>query len=111
MTISLQWHPPITRPYSPASMPRFSLIGHLEEIDTDSIDVARLKLCYAKTHPDSPLWMPGSKIHVSYWARMVVEEIYWLGGFGDRAYIGWIPLDDFQSVTEDEITKLRLPGE
>jgi pyridoxamine 5'-phosphate oxidase-like protein len=111
LTMSLRWHPPIDRPYSAAEMPRFALLGYLEEIDPGIGEATRLGICFAKAHPDSVIWMPGNRIHRSYWARMVVQEIYWLGGFGDRAYIGWIPIDVFRSVTEDEIDKCRLPGE
>jgi hypothetical protein len=111
MTLSLQWHPPVNRPYSAAEMPRFALIGYLERIGAGFREAARLGICFAKAHPDSVLWMPGNRIHTSYWARMVVTEVYWIGGFGDRAYIGWIPIDDFRGVTEDEIANIRLPGE
>lgn len=43
--------------------------------------------------------------------RLVVDEVYWIGGFGDRAYIGWIPTEDWYSVTSEEIEAIRLPGE
>jgi Pyridoxamine 5'-phosphate oxidase len=111
MTLSMRWHPPIDRPYSAAEMPRFALIGYLEKIDAGIRESTRLGICFAKAHPDSIIWMPGNRIHTSYWARMVVTEIYWLGGFGDRAYIGWIPVETFKGVTEEEIAKCKLPGE
>jgi hypothetical protein len=111
LTISLQWHPPTKTPYSPASMPRFALIGYLEKIDATPWEAARLGLCFGKSHPDSIVWMPGNRIHTSYWTRLVVQEVYWLGGFGDRAYIGWIPTDVFKGVTEEEINDCKLPGE
>jgi hypothetical protein len=111
MTISIQWHPPVNHPYSAAEMPRFALIGYLEKINAGIRETTRLGICFAKAHPDSVIWMPGNRIHTSYWARMVVTEVYWLGGFGDRAYIGWIPIDEFRSVTEEEIANVKLPGE
>jgi hypothetical protein len=43
--------------------------------------------------------------------RLVVQEVYWIGGFGDRAYIGWIPVDEWKGVTREEIEACRLPGE
>src|ERR1700760_985292 len=95
MTLSLRWHPPVNRPYSAAEMPRFALIGYLERIDAGFREMARLGFCFGKAHPDAVLWMPGNRIHTSYWARMVVTEVYWLGGFGDRAYIGWIPIEEW----------------
>jgi hypothetical protein len=111
MTISLRYHPQVDHPYSAAEMPRFALIGYLEAVRTSPIGAAKLVACFAKAHPDSVLWMPGNQIHTSYWSRLVVQEIYWLGGFGDRAYIGWIPLETFRNVTEEEIANVRLPGE
>jgi hypothetical protein len=67
--------------------------------------------CYGKTHPDSAPWMPGGRIHESFWTRLVVKDVYWVGGFGDRAFIGWIPEQVWKGVSEDEIAKCRLPGE
>jgi hypothetical protein len=57
------------------------------------------------------VWQPGNRIHEARWVRFVTKEIYWLGGFGDRAYIGWIPLDVWQDITEEEIKNAKLEGE
>lgn len=43
--------------------------------------------------------------------RFVVQEIYWVGGFGDRAYIGWIPIEEWRSVEKEEWENVRLVGE
>lgn len=67
--------------------------------------------CYLGAHPEAITWFPGNGIHTSRWARLVVEEVYWIGGFGDRAYIGWIPLDVWQNVTTSDIKDGLLPGE
>lgn len=40
-----------------------------------------------------------------------MQEIYWVGGFGDRAYIGWIPREVWANVTVEEVEGVRLPGE
>lgn len=111
ITLSLRWHPQDTKWRSPASLPRFSLVGRLEDIDVDAIEKAGVTACYVKHHPDAAWWLPGNPIHRSKWVRLVVEEIYWIGGFGDRAYIGWIPLKEWQSVTPEEIESITLPGE
>ncbi|KAL6710707.1 hypothetical protein ACN47E_007764 [Coniothyrium glycines] len=111
ITLSLRWHPQDTTWRSPASLPRFSLVGRLEDIDVDGVEKAGVTACYVKYHPDAAWWLPGNRIHQSKWVRLVVEEIYWIGGFGDRAYIGWIPLKEWQSVTPEEIDSIRLPGE
>lgn len=42
---------------------------------------------------------------------MVVDQVYWIGGFGDRAYIGWIPIDEWRGVTQEEVENARLVGE
>jgi hypothetical protein len=111
ITLSMRWHPQDTTWRSPASLPRFSLVGRLEDIDTDAVEKLGVSSCYVKKHPDAAWWLPGNAIHESKWVRLVVEEVYWIGGFGDRAYIGWIPKEEWYGVTEEEIEDVRLPGE
>lgn len=111
ITLSVRYHPQDGKWHSAASLPRYSLIGHLEDIDDSAVQKASLAACFVKTHPDAAAWLPGNRIHASNWVRLVVDEIYWIGGFGDRAYIGWIPVDEWKSVTESEIESCRLPGE
>jgi len=119
VSLSLRWHPPTNKypwPHTPVALPRFALTGYLEALSREEIrrggfggeGVAR---CFARYHPDSVIWMPGNRIHESHWVRFVVREVFWVGGFGNRAYIGWIPLDMWQGVTEEEIQSARLPGE
>lgn len=106
-------------PYSAANLPRFSLLGYLEPIlpadDADSATTAAaadaLQACFLASHPDARYWLPGNRIHASAWARLVVTQVYWIGGFGDRAYIGWIPVDEWRNVTREEWEGVRLPGE
>jgi len=98
-------------PYSAASLPRFALIGHLERISISAAKSLDLAKCFTKVHPDAKWWLPGNSIHESEWVRLVVEDIYWVGGFGDRAYIGWIPLEEWRNVTREEWRKVKLPGE
>jgi hypothetical protein len=119
VTLSLRWHPPTNKypwPHTPVALPRFALTGYLEMLSREEIRRGGfggegLALCFARYHPDSVIWMPGNRIHESHWVRFVVTELFWVGGFGDRAYIGWIPLDMWQAVTEEEIQSARLPGE
>ena len=110
LTLSVRWTPPSKR-YIPAALPRFALIGKLERMSKEDVDEIDPVSCYGKLHPEARLWMPGNDIHESHWARLVIEEIYWFGGFGDRSYIGWIPKDVWLSVKEEEIEECRLPGE
>jgi hypothetical protein len=111
ISLAMRWHPPNHRPYSAAAIPRFSLVGYLEDIPAEDVLKNIIPACFVKYHPDAAAWLPGNRIHESKWVRLVVQEIYWIGGFGDRAYIGWIPVDEWQSVTEEEIDEMRLPGE
>ena len=100
--------------YSAANLPRFSLLGHLEKINvtpTSEMSEDQLATCFTKKHPDSKYRLPGNRIHDSEWTRIVVEKVYWIGGFGDRAYIGWIPVDDWRDVEREEWEDVRLPGE
>jgi hypothetical protein len=120
ISLSLQWVPPYLpdkriqsegprTSYSAANLPRFSLLGYLEKID--EAKGAELKECFVNTHPDSKYWLPGNRIHTSEWVRLVVQDIYWVGGFGDRAYIGWINAEDWRNVTRKEWESVKLPGE
>jgi hypothetical protein len=111
---------PDTSPYSAANLPRFSLIGYLEPLvedaaDDDGVDASgtgdALAKCFVAKHPDARYWLPGNRIHHSRWARLVVTHLYWVGGFGDRAYIGWIPAAEYAAVTREEWEAVRLPGE
>ncbi|KAK4187314.1 pyridoxamine 5'-phosphate oxidase-domain-containing protein [Podospora australis] len=102
-------------PYSPAALPRFSLLGYIEPIkggDDRSTEIgSRLATCFTQSHPDAKWWLPGNRIHESHFVRLVVEQVYWIGGFGDRAYIGWIPVEEWRNVTREEWESVRLPGE
>jgi hypothetical protein len=111
ITLSLRWHPQDGNWHSAASLPRFSLVGHLEDIDDSDVSKVGLATCFVKNHPDAVAWLPGNRIHTSRWVRLVVKDIYWIGGFGDRAYIGWIPVEAYQNVTQKEIDGCKLPGE
>lgn len=102
---------PDTVPYSAANLPRFSLVGYLEPINPDPLAALRLATCFTGKHQDAKYWLPGNVIHESAWARLVVTQVYWIGGFGDRAYIGWIPIDEYKNVTKDEWASIKLPGE
>ncbi|KAF2809984.1 uncharacterized protein BDZ99DRAFT_353406, partial [Mytilinidion resinicola] len=116
ITLSLRWVPPFSHFKPPvhisaAALPRFSLVGHLEELSEEEAKSGHVAGCFVKYHPDAHAWLPGNRIHESKWVRLVVKEVYWIGGFGDRAYIGWIPLKEWQNVTAEEVKQCRLPGE
>ncbi|KHN98756.1 FMN-binding split barrel-related protein [Metarhizium album ARSEF 1941] len=102
---------PDTVPYSAANLPRFSLFGYLEKIEADDDKAKDLAVCYTAKHRDARYWLPGNHIHQSEWARLVVTHVYWIGGFGDRAYIGWIPVEEWKHVTKEDWEAIELPGE
>jgi hypothetical protein len=104
------WEPKATS-YSAANLPRFSLLGYLEKIDREAVEGLQLGKCFTKVHPDARHWLPGNRIHESEWVRLVVTHIYWIGGFGDRAYIGWILVEEWKNVTRAEWEGISLPGE
>jgi hypothetical protein len=131
ISLALQWTPPYPpskrislpyfslfsdtdpkpTPYSAANLPRFSLTGYLEKIQGGTMDQMRLAKCFTSVHPDAKYWLPGNRIHECEWVRLVVTDVYWIGGFGDRAYIGWIPVEEWRNVTREEWEGIRLPGE
>ena len=102
---------PDSVPYSAANLPRFSLFGYLEAMHADDESSTRLAACYTAKHDDARFWLPGNHIHESEWMRLVVTHVYWIGGFGDRAFIGWIPVEQWRQVTRKEWEAIRLPGE
>lgn len=103
--------PDIPTPHTPAAVPRFSLHGYLEPISPIDLLQHVIPACFMKAHPDSLLWQPGNDIHTSRYMRLVVEDVYWFGGFGDRARIGWLPIEEWRNVTREEVEACRLPGE
>lgn len=127
VSISVQWtplYPPKSRigfsslfgspdpvPFSAANQPRFALLGYLEKISEAELEAKAFGKCFVETHQDAKWWLPGNKIHLAYFMRLVVKEVYWVGGFGDRAYIGWIPAEVYNNVTKEEWESVRLPGE
>lgn len=92
-------------------MPRFSLVGYIEPIPAAEVESSMVENCFLARHPDAEAWLPGNKIHESWWGRLVVRDVYWIGGFGDRAYIGWIPAAQWRGVNEMEMEQARLVGE
>lgn len=115
-------------PLSEAGLPRVSLIGYVERIDLSSSSPSQqksLEECFLAAHPDSEVWLPGNpdSPHGGFWARMVVTQAYWIGGFGDLQQIGWINMTEWRGIgkyeSDDELgdgsgrgwEDVRLPGE
>lgn len=85
---------------------RVALFGSLERI-TDVEEVEKCREAYLLAHPDSRGWIPPTGPHSSFYARLRVSNIYAFGGFGDVAYIGWIPTPLYVASGE----KMRLKDE
>jgi hypothetical protein len=100
ISLSVRKHTP-SHMFSPAAHPRVALIGKLVIEDADA-EKKRIEGCFTKRHPDAKWWVPGGKVHGGFWVRLEVERIYWVGGFGGVAYIGWIPKELYHAVELEE---------
>ncbi|KIP10884.1 hypothetical protein PHLGIDRAFT_84302 [Phlebiopsis gigantea 11061_1 CR5-6] len=84
-----------------ASRARVALMGNVtifQDIHATP-EIARIQSCYLSKHPDARHWLPGPKApHIAYWARFDPHSIYYVGGFGSSHYIGYIPLEMYQSA-------------
>lgn len=112
-------------PLSPAGLPRVTLFGYVEPfpdpVPSDTREA--LEKCYLSVHPDARVWLPHRKgsPHASFWARLVVTQVYWIGGFGDVQQIGWLDVDDWKGIRREGSVDgvgdgrgwedVRLPGE
>ncbi|KAJ5180000.1 FMN-binding split barrel-like protein [Penicillium capsulatum] len=111
-------------PLSPAALPRVTLFGYLETLPSLSEAAsASLEQCFLASHSDAKVWLPGApgSPHASFWARMVVNQAYWIGGFGDVQQIGWINMTEWKGIRRHYSLAnvgdgrgwedVRLPGE
>jgi len=92
----------ITSQNPAASNARVSLIGNITVYENaqNMSDLLFIRHCYLGKHPDAKSWLPGddNAAHISYWARFDPQSIYFVGGFGDEHYIGFIPLHLYQNA-------------
>jgi hypothetical protein len=109
-------------PHSPAALPRITLFGYFDPLPSLSRhDGAALEKCFLRSHPDAKVWLPGASgsPHASFWARLVVEQAYWIGGFGDVQQIGWMDVTEWKGIRQWSSSvgdgrgweDVRLPGE
>jgi hypothetical protein len=120
ISLSIRWWPQRemtysiwsdSTPHTPVALPRMSLHGHLEPVSQEKMEKLEIAQCFIRSHPDSSWWQPGNPIHSAKYVQLVVDNVYWLGGFGDRAKIGWLPMDLWNDLTMEEIMEAKLPGE
>ncbi|GKZ74962.1 hypothetical protein AnigIFM60653_001180 [Aspergillus niger] len=91
-------------PLSEAGLPRVTLFGYVEPFETpvpEAVESALTK-CFLEKHPDAEAWLPGKEgaPHSSYWARLRVEQVYWIGGFGGLQRIGWLNVSEWKGITQ-----------
>lgn len=92
----------ITSPNPIAAHARVALIGNVTVFrnTTDVPDVSHIRHCYLSKHPDARQWLPDDDeaAHIAYWSRFDPHTVYFVGGFGDEHYIGYIPLQLYQAA-------------
>lgn len=82
------------------NQPRANLNGHLRNLTLSDGDQDKLLRCFTRRHPDAHRWLPGHKnpiVHDTIWVEFNVESLYFIGGYGDRSYIGTIDGDEYHS--------------
>lgn len=68
----------------PLNYPHPSTPNTPTSLSTSSPKIETLQKCFTAAHPDSRRWLPGTEgAHVSFWAEMEVESVYYVGGFGE----------------------------
>ena len=85
----------------------------MEEMSAEDVETQKVVQCFTGVHGDSKWWLPGDDhaAHRGIWMRLVVQQVYWIGGFGDRAFIGWFEPEVWKGVSRREWEGVRLPGE
>ncbi|KPI41601.1 uncharacterized protein AB675_9232 [Cyphellophora attinorum] len=99
---------------SPSSLPRMALLGYLEVLDDEEVEKQKVVQCFERRHADAKHWRPGSErgAHTGEWVRLRVKAVYWVGGFGGRAWIGWLDVEgEWDRVKREGWENVRLPGE
>lgn len=85
---------------SPSGSPRVNLKGQIKEVKTKNpTELMQIERCFLDRHPDSKWWLPSNVLspHKTHWVKIHVTDIYMVGGFGDRAYIGNIDTQTYHT--------------
>ncbi|CAB4436059.1 unnamed protein product [Rhizophagus irregularis] len=90
--------------FFPFAEPRLNLFGHLERVSED--EVANVQKCFLDKHPRARGWLPGGG-HMFYFYRFIVHDIYFVGGFGNEHYIGYIDSELYHKVDPDGSTYIN----
>lgn len=79
-------------PEQMASSKRIVLYGRIQSTEPSEEE----KSLYFKLHPDALAWEPGKPgWHFTDWVKFVPEGIYYIGGFGDKHFIGTLAVDKY----------------
>lgn len=81
-------------PFSVAGSPRLNLKGQFVNYQPTASE----KEYFVSRHHEAISWFPGNPIHESHWVKFKIDSVYFVGGFGDRAYIGQIPVNKYLSA-------------
>lgn len=92
-----------------AGRQRVALFGSLEPV-TSPAEITKVEAAYLAAHPDARGWIPPNGPHSAFYARLRVNRVYDFGGFGDVAFIGWLPLELYREAgakmrSEKEVKK------
>lgn len=118
ISLSIDWWAHVSKtaplypdfPPSPAGLPRMSLLGYIETVPQSVPKGKRqaLESCFLAAHPDAEAWLPEDpeSPHAGFWAKMIVTQVHWIGGFGDTQQIGWINMTEWKGIRKRD----SLPG-
>ncbi|GAA5986650.1 hypothetical protein JCM10908_003840 [Rhodotorula pacifica] len=75
---------------------RVALFGTIERVEGEK-EIDKCKQAYLEAHPDARGWVPPGGPHAAFYARFRVQKVYAFNGFGDVAFIGWVPLELYRA--------------
>lgn len=93
-------------PLRAAAAKRIILYGEFDYVEPS----IKAKAAFFAAHPDALEWAPGVPgFHKTQWIKFTITGIHYIGGFGDRHYIGSIPVDKYTEAPVEE--RCEHPGD
>jgi len=96
---SLSIQQPPTKDSEAVELARVTLMGTMIKIPTNEIPAARKQ--YLAIHPKANEWVDLGNFRFYYFN---VSDLYWVGGFGDAHYLGWVSAADYLSHPGDFVS-------
>ncbi|CEM10832.1 unnamed protein product [Vitrella brassicaformis CCMP3155] len=96
--VSLAVRSPDTSSPDPLFNARVTLLGNMTAVADPE---AGVRDCYFAKHPEAHAWEHLKSHKFSFW-RFQPQAVHWIGGFGDRHYIGWIDVDIYRDAQPEE---------